>query len=78
MAAEFVMKRVQGVTVTAHFKKIQDMDAAFYRKFQIVVLGLDSIEGASGCATLRPTERATPRASRATSAPVRTRLGEGI
>ncbi|KAG8463295.1 hypothetical protein KFE25_004806 [Diacronema lutheri] len=44
VAAEFVMRRVQGVKVTAHFCKIQDMDASFYRKFQIIVLGLDSIE----------------------------------
>lgn len=52
------MRRVQGVTVTSHFCKIQDKDADFYRAFQVIVLGLDSIEGAraapgrevSGCA----------------------------
>lgn len=40
------MRRVQGVTVTSHFCKIQDKDADFYRAFQVIVLGLDSIEGA--------------------------------
>jgi len=44
VAAEFVMRRVKGVTVTAHFGKIQDKDEDFYRQFQVIVLGLDSID----------------------------------
>jgi len=44
VAAEFVMKRVSGVTVTPHFCPIQDKDEAWYKQFQIIVMGLDSIE----------------------------------
>ncbi|KAG0203267.1 hypothetical protein BGX28_004408 [Mortierella sp. GBA30] len=43
-AAEFVNKRVQGVTVTPHYCKIQDKDEDFYQEFAIVICGLDSIE----------------------------------
>jgi molybdopterin/thiamine biosynthesis adenylyltransferase len=59
-AAEFVMKRVPGVTVTpyvlAKFSigltnallryhgKIQDKDEEYYKQFQIIICGLDSIE----------------------------------
>ena len=43
VAADFIRKRVPGCSVTAHFKKIQDMDVDFYRAFNIVVCGLDSI-----------------------------------
>lgn len=38
------MKRVQGVTVTPHYCAIQDKDASWYKGFQIIVMGLDSIE----------------------------------
>jgi len=34
-AAEFIMKRVSGVTVEAHFCQIQDKDADWYRQFQV-------------------------------------------
>ena len=44
VAAEFVMRRVAGVTVNAHFCPIQDKDASWYRQFQVIVMGLDSIE----------------------------------
>ena len=44
VAAEFVSKRVAGVTVTPHYCPIQDKDADWYRQFQVIVLGLDSIE----------------------------------
>jgi ubiquitin-activating enzyme E1 C len=44
VAAEFVMKRVAGVTVTPHFCPIQEKDADWYRGFQVIVMGLDSIE----------------------------------
>jgi ubiquitin-activating enzyme E1 C len=44
VAAEFVMKRVAGVTVTPHYCPIQDKDEDWYRSFQVIVMGLDSIE----------------------------------
>mmetsp|Transcript_68012 Transcript_68012/g.134824 ORF Transcript_68012/g.134824 Transcript_68012/m.134824 type:complete len:219 (-) Transcript_68012:1073-1729(-) len=44
VAAEFVMKRVSGVKVTPHYCPIQDKDADWYRQFQVIVMGLDSIE----------------------------------
>ncbi|CAD5221299.1 unnamed protein product [Bursaphelenchus okinawaensis] len=44
VAAEFTMKRVNGVTVTAHNCKIQDKPASFYQQFPIVICGLDSIQ----------------------------------
>ena len=43
VAADFIRKRVPSCNVTAHYKKIQDMDIEFYRSFNIVVCGLDSI-----------------------------------
>ena len=43
VAAAFIENRVPGVKVTAHFKKIQDMDESFYRSFHLVICGLDSI-----------------------------------
>ncbi|KAG6007410.1 hypothetical protein E4U21_005999 [Claviceps maximensis] len=44
VAARFVEKRVKGVSITAHNKRIQDFDQSFYKQFQLVVCGLDSIE----------------------------------
>ncbi|GMS89109.1 hypothetical protein PENTCL1PPCAC_11284, partial [Pristionchus entomophagus] len=44
VAAKFVMNRVQGCTVTAHNKKIQEMPVSFYAKFSLVICGLDSID----------------------------------
>ena len=44
VAAAFVMKRVKGVTVTPHYCPIQDKDEEWYRQFQVIVMGLDSIE----------------------------------
>lgn len=44
VAAQFVMRRVRGVTITPHNQRIQDFDEDFYMQFQIVVCGLDSIE----------------------------------
>ncbi|XP_040061113.1 NEDD8-activating enzyme E1 catalytic subunit isoform X1 [Ixodes scapularis] len=43
VAAAFINQRVPGCQVTPHFKKIQDYDESFYRKFHIVVCGLDSV-----------------------------------
>ena len=44
VAADFIMARVPGVTVTPHFCKIEDKDRDFYEQFHIIVLGLDSVE----------------------------------
>ena len=44
VAAEFVQKRVAGVKVEAHYCPIQDKEAAWYKQFQVIVMGLDSIE----------------------------------
>ena len=44
VAAAFINKRVPGANVIPHFGKIQDKPADFYRQFQIIVLGLDSLE----------------------------------
>lgn len=43
VAAEAINKRVPTCNVVPHFKKIQDMDVDFYRRFNIVICGLDSI-----------------------------------
>lgn len=44
VAAAFVEKRVKGVKITPYNGKIQDKDEAYYKQFQIIVCGLDSIE----------------------------------
>lgn len=44
VAAEFVEKRVKGVTITPYVGKIQDKDEDYYMQFNMVVCGLDSIE----------------------------------
>jgi len=43
VAAEFINKRVPGCTVTPHYCKIQDFDADFYKGFNLVICGLDSV-----------------------------------
>lgn len=43
VAAKFINERVPQCNVTPHFCKIQDYDESFYRKFHIVVCGLDSL-----------------------------------
>jgi ubiquitin-activating enzyme E1 C len=44
VAAEFVQKRVKGVTITPYCGKIQDKDEEYYMQFNMVICGLDSIE----------------------------------
>ncbi|KAK9458924.1 uncharacterized protein V1516DRAFT_697360 [Lipomyces oligophaga] len=44
VAAEFVMARVKGVTITPYFGKIQDKDEQYYSQFGIVICGLDNVE----------------------------------
>ena len=38
------MERVEGVQVTPHHARIEDMDLPFYEQFQVIILGLDSLE----------------------------------
>ena len=44
VAAERVMERVAGVTVTPHFCRIEDKPLDFYEHFHVIILGLDSLE----------------------------------
>eukprot|EP01114_Cavostelium_apophysatum_P005728 TRINITY_DN1689_c0_g1_i1.p1 TRINITY_DN1689_c0_g1~~TRINITY_DN1689_c0_g1_i1.p1 ORF type:complete len:430 (-),score=124.55 TRINITY_DN1689_c0_g1_i1:48-1337(-) len=44
VAAAFINSRVPGAKVTPFFGKIQDKDDDYYRQFQIIIAGLDSIE----------------------------------
>jgi len=44
VAAAFINKRVPGAKVTPFFGKIQDKDEDYYRQFNIIIAGLDSIE----------------------------------
>lgn len=41
------MERVNGVKITPHFCRIEDKPLDFYSDFNIIVLGLDSIEARS-------------------------------
>ncbi|KAI9252136.1 hypothetical protein BY458DRAFT_582565 [Sporodiniella umbellata] len=43
-AANFVMSRVPGVKVVPHFEKIQDKDDDYYKQFQLIICGLDSVD----------------------------------
>mmetsp|Transcript_25356 Transcript_25356/g.83349 ORF Transcript_25356/g.83349 Transcript_25356/m.83349 type:complete len:436 (-) Transcript_25356:758-2065(-) len=47
VAAQRVMQRVAGVTVTPHFGDICDKDPDWYREFHVIALGLDSLEARS-------------------------------
>jgi len=44
VAAAFIKKRIPGVNITPYFGKIQDKDEDYYRQFNIIIAGLDSIE----------------------------------
>ncbi|CAM6095047.1 unnamed protein product [Calypogeia fissa] len=47
VAAERIMQRVKGVNVVPHYCRIEDKDPSFFQQFQIIVLGLDSLEARS-------------------------------
>lgn len=47
VAAKRVMERVSGVNIVPHFCRIEDKDLDFYNDFNIIVLGLDSVEARS-------------------------------
>lgn len=44
VAAKRVMERVSGVEIVPHFSRIEDKEIEFYSDFNIIALGLDSIE----------------------------------
>lgn len=43
-AADFIMKRVPGCTVTPYQGMVQERDEDFYRQFKLIISGLDNIE----------------------------------
>lgn len=47
VAAKRVMERVSGVNIVPHFCRIEDKELDFYSGFNIIVLGLDSVEARS-------------------------------
>ncbi|KAJ7980100.1 NEDD8-activating enzyme E1 catalytic subunit [Quillaja saponaria] len=47
VAAKRVMERISGVNIVPHFCRIEDKDIEFYNDFNIIALGLDSIEARS-------------------------------
>ncbi|CAN6452864.1 unnamed protein product [Victoria cruziana] len=47
VAAMRVMERVSGVNIVPHFCRIEDKDIEFYSDFNIIALGLDSVEARS-------------------------------
>ncbi|KAF2309485.1 hypothetical protein GH714_003209 [Hevea brasiliensis] len=47
VAAKRVMERVSDVNIVPHFCRIEDKEIDFYNDFNIIVLGLDSIEARS-------------------------------
>lgn len=44
VAAKRVMERVSGVEIVPHFSRIEDKEIEFYNNFNIIALGLDSVE----------------------------------
>ncbi|KAL2628216.1 hypothetical protein AAZX31_07G239500 [Glycine max] len=47
VAAKRVMERISGVEIVPHFCRIEDKEIEFYNNFNIIALGLDSIEARS-------------------------------
>ncbi|KAH0788782.1 ubiquitin-activating enzyme E1 C [Histomonas meleagridis] len=43
-AAEFIKRRIPNINVTPHFCKIQEFDDDFYKQFDLIIAGLDSIK----------------------------------
>jgi ubiquitin-activating enzyme E1 C len=44
VAAEYVMKRCPGVQVMPYTKRLEKFDKSFYRQFNVVIAGLDSVD----------------------------------
>lgn len=42
-----MMERISGVNIVPHFCRIEDKDIDFYNDFNIIALGLDSLEARS-------------------------------
>lgn len=43
VAAEFIMRRCPGIKVTPYTQRLEKFDKDFYRQFNIVIAGLDSV-----------------------------------
>lgn len=43
-AANFIRNRVPDINITSHFAMIQDMDDDFYKQFNVIIGGLDSVK----------------------------------
>ncbi|ANM70771.1 E1 C-terminal related 1 [Arabidopsis thaliana] len=66
VAAKRVMERVSGVEIVPHFSRIEDKEIEFYNDFNIIALGLDSIEARKyingvACGFLEYNEDDTPK-----------------
>lgn len=44
VASAFVMKRCPGVKITSYTKYVQEFSHDFFKKFQIIITGLDNVE----------------------------------
>lgn len=44
VAAEFIKRRIPSVNIKAHYCKIEDFDDVFYKEFNLVIGGLDSVK----------------------------------
>lgn len=44
VAASFISSRIRGVKVTPHYADIRSMGVDFYRQFNIIICGLDSVQ----------------------------------
>lgn len=47
VAAKRVTERISGVNIVPHFCRIEDKEIEFYSDFNIIALGLDSVEARS-------------------------------
>lgn len=43
MAAKFIMNRVKGCIVTPHFSNLNDLGLPFFKQFNVIIGGLDSV-----------------------------------
>jgi ubiquitin-activating enzyme E1 C len=44
VAAEFIMNRCPEVNITFYTKPVQEFELSFFRKFTVIIAGLDNVE----------------------------------